>query len=144
MIKTTERRMAILHILSERRKERIENLAFELGVCRNTIQRDIEILSLSFPIYIELLLRFYLGRIRRLYWKRCEKRKKRNAWNFALTAFTRIFISFLWTQTGFGNCACFAWRIGGKNCYPHYSQMKCVRMTKADLSMTRASAGSLF
>lgn len=51
MIKTTERRMAILHILSERRKERIENLAFELGVCRNTIQRDIEILSLSFPIY---------------------------------------------------------------------------------------------
>ena len=51
MIKTTERRMTILHILSERRKETIENLAFELEVCRNTIQRDIEILSLSFPIY---------------------------------------------------------------------------------------------
>ncbi len=51
MIKTTERRMAILHILCARRKETIENLAFELDVCRNTIQRDIEILSLSFPIY---------------------------------------------------------------------------------------------
>lgn len=43
--------MAILHILCARRKETIENLAFELDVCRNTIQRDIEILSLSFPIY---------------------------------------------------------------------------------------------
>lgn len=51
MIKTTERRMTILHILCARRKETIENLAFELDVCRNTIQRDIEILSLSFPIY---------------------------------------------------------------------------------------------
>ena len=51
MIKTTERRIAILHILCARKKETLDNLAFELGVCRNTIQRDIEILSLSFPIY---------------------------------------------------------------------------------------------
>ena len=51
MIKTTERRLTILHILCERRKETLDNLAFELSVCRNTIQRDIEALSLSFPIY---------------------------------------------------------------------------------------------
>lgn len=51
MIKTTERRLAILYILCERRKETLDNLAFELEACRNTIQRDIEVLSLSFPIY---------------------------------------------------------------------------------------------
>lgn len=51
MIKTTERRLAILYILCERRKETLDNLAFELEACRNTIQKDIEVLSLSFPIY---------------------------------------------------------------------------------------------
>ena len=47
MLRTTERRISILHILCERRKETLENLAFELGVSRNTIQRDIEALSLT-------------------------------------------------------------------------------------------------
>ena len=51
MKRTTERRLTILQILCERRKETLENLAFELKVCRNTIQRDIDTLSLSFPIY---------------------------------------------------------------------------------------------
>ena len=51
MLRTTERRISVLHILCERRKETMDNLAFELGVSRNTIQRDIEVLSLSFPIY---------------------------------------------------------------------------------------------
>ena len=51
MMKTTERRLAILHILCERRKETIDNLAFELKVCRNTIKTDIFVLSLSYPIY---------------------------------------------------------------------------------------------
>lgn len=70
MIKTTERRMALLHILCERRKETLENLAFELKACRNTIQRDIEILSLTYPIYttqgtgggIQIVEGFQLGK----------------------------------------------------------------------------------
>ena len=51
MLRTTERRISILRILCERRKETLENLAFELEVSRNTIQRDIEVLSLTYPIY---------------------------------------------------------------------------------------------
>ena len=51
MITTAERRMALLHILCERRKETIDNLAFELKVSRNTIKSDVFILSLSYPIY---------------------------------------------------------------------------------------------
>ena len=51
MITTTERRLAILHILCERRKETIDNLAFEMKVSRNTIKTDIFALSLSYPIY---------------------------------------------------------------------------------------------
>lgn len=48
---TTERRMAIMEILCERRYETIDNLAFEFSVERRTIRRDIEVLSLSFPFY---------------------------------------------------------------------------------------------
>ncbi|MBE7100160.1 MAG: HTH domain-containing protein [Clostridiales bacterium] len=51
MHSTTERRYKILLILCERRKELIDNLAFELAVSRNTIKRDIEALSVSFPLY---------------------------------------------------------------------------------------------
>ena len=51
MTTTTERRLAVLHILCERRKETIDNLAFELNVSRNTIKSDIIALSLSYPIY---------------------------------------------------------------------------------------------
>lgn len=48
---TTERRQAILLRLCERRFETIGNLAFEFSVNRRTIRRDIEILSLSYPLY---------------------------------------------------------------------------------------------
>lgn len=51
MIKTAERRIAILNILCERRKETLDNLAFELGVCKATVKRDIIVLSYSYPIY---------------------------------------------------------------------------------------------
>ena len=47
---TFERRMAIIDVLSERRKEQVENLAFEFGVTERTIRNDIYELSLSYPI----------------------------------------------------------------------------------------------
>lgn len=48
-----ERRQMILELLCERRHEKMINLAFEFGVSRRTICHDIEVLSLSYPIYTE-------------------------------------------------------------------------------------------
>lgn len=48
---SNERRNAMLEILSMRRFETLENLAFEFGVSKRTIRYDIEILSLTYPIY---------------------------------------------------------------------------------------------
>ena len=46
-----ERRQAILEVLCERRHESVDNLAAEFGVGERTIRRDIEYLTLSYPIY---------------------------------------------------------------------------------------------
>lgn len=46
-----ERRQAILEALCERRREIIENLAYEFGVSIRTIKRDILELSLSYPVF---------------------------------------------------------------------------------------------
>ena len=51
MYGTIERRHLILNILCERRHETIENLALEFSVHRNTIQKDVEVLSFYFPLY---------------------------------------------------------------------------------------------
>lgn len=51
MLTTTERRLSVLRILCERRRETIDNLAFELEVSRTTIKTDILVLSMSYPIY---------------------------------------------------------------------------------------------
>lgn len=50
---TAERRCAIMKILCRRRYETICNLASEFGVSERTIQRDIEILSISEPIFTQ-------------------------------------------------------------------------------------------
>lgn len=50
---TVERRSEIINLLSRRRHETIENLAFEFGVSEKTIRRDVEVLSLSEPIYTQ-------------------------------------------------------------------------------------------
>ena len=47
---TAERRNAIMKILCRRRHETIMNLASEFGVSRRTIERDILVLSCSYPI----------------------------------------------------------------------------------------------
>ncbi len=52
-METTERRRAIIKLLCRRRFDTVENMALELGVSKRTIRRDIEILSLSEPIYTQ-------------------------------------------------------------------------------------------
>ena len=51
MYGTIERRQLILNVLCERRTETIDNLAFEFSVHRNTIKKDIEVLSFYFPLF---------------------------------------------------------------------------------------------
>lgn len=48
-----ERRLEIIRILCQRRHEKMSNLAFEFGVSLRTIQRDINEISTSIPIYIK-------------------------------------------------------------------------------------------
>lgn len=48
---TAERRHEIMKILCRRKYETIRNLASEFGVSVRTVQRDIEILSRTEPIY---------------------------------------------------------------------------------------------
>ena len=45
-----EWRQLILDLLCQRRRETIPNLAAELGVSERTIRRDIEMLTLRYPI----------------------------------------------------------------------------------------------
>ena len=67
MRSTAERRCKILLILCERHSETMGNLSFELSVDRSTIQRDVEILSASFPLYTtKNLWRIAIGSL--LFW----------------------------------------------------------------------------
>lgn len=50
---TAERRYEIMKLLCRRRHETIRNLASEFGVSMRTIQRDIETLSRTEPIYTQ-------------------------------------------------------------------------------------------
>lgn len=50
---TAERRSELMKILCRRKNETIRNLAFELGVSERTIRRDVEILSITEPIYTQ-------------------------------------------------------------------------------------------
>lgn len=52
-MKATERRRDLLEALCRRRHDKIDNLAFEFGVSERTIRRDIQELSLSYPIYTD-------------------------------------------------------------------------------------------
>lgn len=50
---TTERRREIMKILCRRQHETMYNLASELGVSIRTIQRDVDALSITEPIYTQ-------------------------------------------------------------------------------------------
>lgn len=68
----SERRQAILELLCLRRHETRENLAFEFGVSKRTIEYDILQLSLDYPVYttqgngggIHIMDGYYLNRPR--------------------------------------------------------------------------------
>lgn len=69
-MRATERRMAILEALCERRHDSVENLANEFGVSIRTIKYDIEALILSYPVYttqgngggVHVVDGYYIGR----------------------------------------------------------------------------------
>lgn len=50
---TAERRTEIMRVLCRRRHETISNLAEEFGVSTRTILRDVEVLSVTEPIYTQ-------------------------------------------------------------------------------------------
>lgn len=50
---TAERRAEIMRILCRRRHETVSNLAEKFGVSTRTIQRDVEVLSITEPIYTQ-------------------------------------------------------------------------------------------
>lgn len=50
---TAERRKEIMRILCRRKHETISNLAEEFGVSTRTILRDVEVLSVTEPIYTQ-------------------------------------------------------------------------------------------
>ena len=52
-METSERRKAIMKLLCRRRHETIKNLAREFDVSTRTIRRDIDVLSISEPIYTQ-------------------------------------------------------------------------------------------
>ncbi len=45
-----ERRKQILDLLCQRRRDTVQNSATEFGVCERTIRRDIEELTLTYPL----------------------------------------------------------------------------------------------
>ena len=71
-LETSARRNAILKLLYSRQHDTIRNIAFEFGVSERTIRRDIEVLSLTAPIYtlqgrynggVYIMPGFYLDRV---------------------------------------------------------------------------------
>ena len=51
MRNTAKRRLRLLEIQCKRKRETLDNLAYELKVSKRTIRYDIEILSYTYPIY---------------------------------------------------------------------------------------------
>ena len=68
-----ERRQQLLELLCQRRKETIPNLAAELGVCERTIRRDIETLTLHYPI--ETVCGRYGGGVKMADWYYLSRRR---------------------------------------------------------------------
>lgn len=68
-----ERRQQILDLLCQRRRETISNLAEELGVSERTIRRDVEMLTLRYPI--ETVCGRYGGGVRMADWYKQDRRR---------------------------------------------------------------------
>ena len=68
-----ERRQLILDLLCQRRRETTSNLAEELGVSEGTIRRDVEMLTLRYPI--ETVCGRYGGGVRMADWYKQDRRR---------------------------------------------------------------------
>ena len=68
-----ERRQQILDLLCQRRRETTSNLAEELGVSERTIRRDVEMLTLRYPI--ETVCGRYGGGVRMADWYKQDRRR---------------------------------------------------------------------
>lgn len=49
-MRINDRQQQIINLLCQRRSDTVQNLATELGVCERTIRRDIEELTLTYPL----------------------------------------------------------------------------------------------
>lgn len=49
-MRNNNRHQQIINLLCQRRNDTVQNLATELGVCERTIRRDIEELTLTYPL----------------------------------------------------------------------------------------------
>lgn len=72
-VSANDRRQQILDLLCLRRRDTLQNLASELGVCERTIRRDIEVLTLSYPI--ETVCGRYGGGVKMADWYHQDRRK---------------------------------------------------------------------
>ena len=68
-----ERRQQILELLCRRRKDTMQNLASELGVSERTIRRDVEILTLTYPL--ETICGRYGGGVRVADWYHLDRQR---------------------------------------------------------------------
>ena len=68
-----ERRQLILDLLCQRRRETTSNLAEELGVSERTLRRDVEMLTLRYPI--ETVCGRYGGGVRMADWYKQDRRR---------------------------------------------------------------------
>ena len=65
-VRMNDRQQQLISLLCQRRSDSIQNLAMELGVCERTIRRDIEELTLTYPI--ETVRGRYGGGVRMADW----------------------------------------------------------------------------
>ena len=49
-VRNNDRHQKIINLLCQRRSDTVQNLAADLGVCERTIRRDIEELTLTYPL----------------------------------------------------------------------------------------------
>lgn len=65
-VRNNNRHQQIINLLCQRRSDTVQNLAAELGVCERTIRRDIEELTLTYPL--ETVRGRYGGGVRMADW----------------------------------------------------------------------------
>lgn len=65
-MRINDRQKQLIDLLCQRRSDTVQNLATELGVCERTIRRDIEELTLTYPL--ETVRGRYGGGVRMADW----------------------------------------------------------------------------